>query len=291
MLEVLPIYLLNSLFYAVLIFSVSAGLNLVFGVSRIVNLAHGHFYMLGAFTSAYIILRIGDLVPIPLLYFLPLSTIPIMLLLGVASEMGLLRPIYKHAMEFQLLITFGLLLIIEDMAHIIFGVHPLNPSKPYYILGTTTIGAYPYPNYYFIVIGIGIAIAIVLWVILYKTKFGVITRACSLDREMSSALGVNVKSVITKVFTMSTIIAGLAAAFMVPGMLACHGMGTDALIIAFMVITIGGLGSLKGAFIGAMIAGLIRSFGVAYFPEIELAVLYLVAATVLIIRPTGLFGR
>jgi branched-subunit amino acid ABC-type transport system permease component len=142
-----------------------------------------------------------------------------------------------------------------------------------------------------LVIGLGFLVAALLWAFVYRTKFGVILRATSQDRRMAAALGVNVKRVYVQAFALGCFMAGLGGAFIVPIQSAVLGMGVDALIIAFVVVVIGGLGSLEGALIGSLIVGFVRTIGITLFPEIELAVLYIIAAVVLMIRPIGLFGR
>tara|TARA_B100001971_G_C17979449_1_gene426582 strand:- start:292 stop:726 length:435 start_codon:yes stop_codon:yes gene_type:complete len=141
------------------------------------------------------------------------------------------------------------------------------------------------------VIGIGILAAIFLWVFIYRTRFGVILRATSQDMRMASALGINVKRVYVQAFAIGCFMAGLGGAIVVPSQAAVLGMGLDALILAFVVVVIGGLGSLEGALIGALLVSFVRTAGIQFFPEIELAVLYLIAAIVLLVRPTGMFGK
>jgi branched-subunit amino acid ABC-type transport system permease component len=148
-----------------------------------------------------------------------------------------------------------------------------------------------YPNYNLLVIGLGFIVAAGLWAFVYRTKFGVILRATSQNMRMASALGVNVKRVYVQAFALGCFMAGLGGAFIVPIQSAVLGMGVDALIIAFVVVVIGGLGSLEGALIGALIVGFVRTIGITLFPEVELALLYVIAAAVLLVRPIGLFGR
>jgi branched-chain amino acid transport system permease protein len=211
--------------------------------------------------------------------------------LGAVLEPTLLRPLYKRAEEYQLLITFGLLLILEDLLRFIWGPHPLSAGALYETLGSLSIGESIYPTYNLAVIVVGGIAAAALWAFIYRTKFGVILRATSQNMRMASALGVNVKRVYVQAFTLGCFMAGLAGAIIVPQQGAVLGMGVDALVLAFVVVVIGGLGSLEGALLGALMVGIVREFGIAFFPEIELAVLYLMAAIVLLIRPAGLFGR
>src|SRR5436853_1743945 len=158
-------------------------------------------------------------------------------------------------------------------------------------MGSLKIGESVYPRYTLLVIGIGVLAAGFLWAFVYKTRFGVVLRATSQDMRRASALGVNVNRVYVEAFTIGCFMAGLGGAIVVPGQSAVLGMGVDALVLSFIVVVIGGLGSLEGALAGALIVGVIREIGISVFPEIELAVLYLIAAVVLLVRPAGLFGR
>jgi branched-subunit amino acid ABC-type transport system permease component len=289
--ELLPIHLLNSLLYAATLFLIAGGLSLIYGVMRIVNLAHGSLYALGAYVTAWTIGQVaGGAPPVAFYALLPVGAIAVAAV-GAIVEPTLLRPFYQRAEEYQLLVTFGLLLILEDVMRLVWGPYPLSASQPWELLGSTTVFGSRYPNYNLLVIGLGFTVAALLWAFVYRTKFGVILRATSQDMRMASALGVNVKRVYVQAFALGCFMAGLGGAFIVPIQSAVLGMGVDALIIAFVVVVIGGLGSLEGALIGALIVGFVRTLGVTLFPEIELALLYIIAAAVLLIRPIGLFGR
>jgi branched-chain amino acid transport system permease protein len=173
----------------------------------------------------------------------------------------------------------------------LWGPYPLSASALWENMGSVSIGGNPYPNYNLLVIAVGGAAAAFLWAFIYKTRFGVVLRATSQNMRMASALGVNVNRVYVEAFTIGCFMAGLGGAIIVPSQSAVLGMGVDALVLAFIVVVIGGLGSLEGALVGALIVGVVRELGIAFFPEIELAVLYLIAAVVLLVRPAGLFGR
>jgi branched-chain amino acid transport system permease protein len=290
-LELLPIHILNSLLYASTLFLIAGGLSLIYGVMRIVNLAHGSLYALGAYVTAWTIGQLaGGAPPVTLYALLPVGAIAVAAV-GAIIEPTLLRPFYQRAEEYQLLVTFGLLLILEDVMRLVWGPYPLSASQPWELLGGSTIFGSQYPNYNLLVIGLGFIVAALLWAFVYRTRFGVILRATSQDMRMASALGVNVKRVYVQAFALGCFMTGLGGAFIVPIQSAVLGMGVDALIIAFVVVVIGGLGSLEGAFIGALIVGFVRTLGITLFPEIELAILYIIAAAVLLIRPIGLFGR
>ncbi len=291
--DTLLIHILNSLLYASVLFLIAGGLSLIYGVMRIVNMAHGNLYAFGAYTSAWAVGRVLGNAPSasPALYaLLPVGAVAAAGL-GALLEPTLLRPLYKRAEEYQLLITFGLLLILEDLMRLIWGPYPLSVSALYEGLGSLSFGDSIYPTYNLVVIVVGGAAAAGLWAFVYRTQFGVVLRATSQNMRMASALGVNVNRVYVQAFTLGCFMAGLGGAIVVPQQGAVLGMGPDALILAFVVVVIGGLGSLEGALIGALMVGVVREFGITFFPEIELAVLYLMAAIVLLIRPAGLLGR
>jgi branched-chain amino acid transport system permease protein len=290
------IQLLNSFFYAAVLFLIAAGLSLIYGVMRIVNLAHGTLYSLGAYVSAWVVggavghAASGTLGLAGLLLLLPVGAVAIAVV-GAVIEPTLLRPLYRRPEEYHLLVTFGLLMILEDAMKFLFGGAPLTAGSIMDHMGSIPIGRLLYPTYNLFVIAIGLIAALGLWWFIYRTKFGVILRATSQDRRMAAALGINVSRIYVQAFAIGCFMAGLGGAVVVPAQAAVLGMGIEALILAFVVVVIGGLGSLEGALVGALIVGLVRTAGIQFFPEIELAVLYLIATAVLLIRPTGLFGR
>ena len=289
--DIFAVQVLNSLLYASIPFLIAGGLSLIYGVMRIINMAHGSLYALGAYVTAWTVGRaLGSVPDVGVYALLPVGA----LVVGVAGliiEPTLLRPFYKRAEEYQLLVTFGLLLILEDVMLFLWGRHPLSAGALWGRLGSTPIFGLPYPNYNILVIAVGFVMALFLWAFVYRTNFGVLLRATSQDMRMASALGVNINRIYMQAFAIGCFMAGLGGAIIVPSQAAVLGMGMDALILAFVVVVIGGLGSLQGALVGALIVGFVRTAGIMYFPEIELAVLYLIAAVVLLVRPAGLFGR
>jgi branched-chain amino acid transport system permease protein len=290
--ELLIVQTLNSLFYASILFLIACGLTLVYGVMRIINMAHGNIYAVGAYVAAWTVgLAVAAKFPPAALFFVLLSGAGAAALLGAVLEPTLLRPLYRRAEEYQLLITFGLLLILEDLMRLLWGSHPLTASELPDAFGSFRVLGATYPGYNLFVIAIGIVAAAALWAFVYRTRFGVILRATAQDMRMASALGVDVKRVYVLAFAIGCFMAGLGGAVVMPISGAVLGMGVDALILAFVVVVIGGLGSLEGALVGALIVGAVRTLGITYFAEIELAVLYLIAAIVLFVRPAGLFGR
>lgn len=287
----LIIHLLNALLYASVVFLIASGLSLIYGVMRIVNLAHGNLYALGAYTTAWVTGQFLADASLPVLYLaLPVGAVAAAGL-GAVLEPTLLRPLYRRPQEYQMLITFGLLLILEDLLRFAWGPYPVAASALFERSGSVAIGQSIYPGYNLSVILVGGLAATALWAFVYRTRFGVMLRATSQDMRMAAALGVNVNRVYIQAFSVGCFMAGLGGAVIVPQQAAVLGMGVDALVLAFVVVVIGGLGSLEGALLGALIVGVVREFGIAFFPEIELAVLYLMAAAVLVVRPAGLFGR
>ena len=286
--------ILNSLFYASILFLIACGLSLVYGVMRIVNMAHGNLYAFGAYVAAWTVGlvagRLPDVNPV-VLFVLLLAGALAAGAAGAVLEPTLLRPLYKRAEEYQLLMTFGLLLVLEDVMRLLWGPHPLTASVVADALPSVSLLGLTYPGYNLFVIVIGGVAALALWAFVYRTRFGVMLRATSQDMRMASALGINVKRVYVQAFTIGCLMAGLGGAVVMPISGAVLGMGVDALILAFVVVVIGGLGSLEGALVGALIVGFVRTLGIMYFAEVELAVLYLIAAIVLFVRPAGLFAR
>ncbi|MEE8216986.1 MAG: branched-chain amino acid ABC transporter permease [Acidiferrobacterales bacterium] len=289
--DIFILQVLNSLFYASVLFLLAAGLSLIFGVMGIINLAHGSLFALGAYVTAWAVGSAIGSVHVAILFLLMLVGALAVAATGLIIEPLLLRPLYKRREEYQLLITFGLLLVLEDFMHIVWGGTPLTANELMDAVGLFHVGEFVYPFYNLLVIAIGVVVAIGLWAFVYRTKFGVMLRATSQDMRMASALGVNVRRVYLQAFAIGCFLAGLAGAIVVPSQAAVLGMGLDFLILAFVVVVIGGLGSLKGALVGALIVSFLRTGTIQFFEELELAVLYLIAAVVLLARPTGLFGR
>ena len=290
--DIALIHLLNALFYAAILFLIAGGLSLIYGVMGIVNVAHGSFYAIGAFVTATIVQVTVETLPTYLVFLLlPLGAVAVGIV-GYIVEPLLLRPLYaRGAEEYPLLITFGLLLILEDVMRLVWGGNPQTAGQLVQYLGSVSIVDSKYPLYILFVVGVGIVAGCALWAFVFRTNFGLVLRATSQDMKMASGMGLNVGRVFNMAFAVGCCMVGLAGAVIVPYQPAFLGMGMDALILAFVVVVVGGLGSLKGAFVGALIVSAVRVLGIQYFPEIELAVLYIIAAIVLFIRPTGLFGE
>jgi len=286
------IFLLNGLLYASSLFLIAAGLQITFGVLNIINLAIGSFYAIGAYLGIELVRQsLGIGLPPYLSIIALIATVGFALIIGPIIEVGLLRPIYKREAEFQLLLTYGLILIFEDIIKMFWGLYPQSIPEAYTAYGNILIGEITYPIYNLIVIVTTFIVAGMIAFMLTFTKIGIITRATSHDKEMSAALGVNVKRVYLLAFTMGTALGILSGALMVPIQTAMPGLSVEVIVIAFAIIVIAGLGSIKGALIASLIVGIIRSIGIALFPEIELAVIYLIVIAVLLIKPSGLFGK
>ena len=289
--DIFAVHALNALLYASDLFLIAGGLSLIYGVMRIVNLAHGNLYAVGAYVTAWAVGTALAGAPAALLFvLLPVGAVAAAAL-GAIIEPTLLRPFYRRAEEYQLLVTFGLLLVLDDAMRFVWGPNPLSASVVWEATGSISILGSSYPTYNLIVIVVGLLAAVFLWAFVYRTKFGVVLRATSQNMRMASALGVNVNRVYVQAFVLGCLMAGLGGAIKAPREGAVLGMGVDALILAFVVVVIGGLGSLEGALVGALLVGVVREAGIALFPEIELAVLYLMAVAVLLVRPAGLLSR
>ncbi|HTO96549.1 MAG TPA: branched-chain amino acid ABC transporter permease [Myxococcales bacterium] len=289
--DILVIHLFNALLYASVLFLIAGGLSLIYGVMRIVNLAHGNLYALGAFITASVVGQwFAGSTSGWLFLLIPAGAVGAALV-GALIEPTLLRRFYRRPEEYQLLVTFGILMVLEDLMRFIWGPYPISATSLFEKMGSLRVGDWIYPRYNLLVIAIGGLAGVFLWALIYRTKFGVLLRATSQDMRRASALGVNVNLVYVEAFTIGCFMAGLGGAIIVPGQSAVLGMGVDALVLAFIVVVVGGLGSLEGALFGALIVGVVREVAISTFPELELAVLYLIAAIVLLVRPAGLFGK
>jgi len=285
------IYLLNGLYFASFLFLTSLGLSIILGTMGILNLAHGSLYAIGAFMAAWIVGAFGAKAPITIFFVALLAALGLSGLMGLIMETSIIRPMYHRALEYQLLITFGALLLIEDLIKMTWGGTAYYASKPFDVMGILSIGSNQYPFYFLFVMLIALAAGLGIWLIMGKTRVGIMLRAISMDREMAKAMGIRISKLNTLAFGMGAALAGLAGALIVPTTPALLGIGMEPLILAFIVVVLGGLGSLKGAMIGSLIVGETRSLGIVFFPEIELPLLFLIAVIILVFKPKGLFGR
>jgi branched-chain amino acid transport system permease protein len=287
-LSFLTVQVLSALRQAAFLFLISSGLTLVFGVLNILNFAHGALYMLGAYFIYWITIKIAG----PGGFFLALFLAP----LGVACiaaliETTLLRRIYIQEEIYQLLLTYALVLVIDDLAKIVFGAEYKSVVKPEFLSGSVTLFGATIPIYTLLVLILAPLLALVLWYLLYRTKLGKIVRATSSDREMADALGINMTALFTLVFAFGAMLAGFGGALAAPVRTVFPGVGTEIIIESFVVVVIGGLGSLWGALVGSLLIGTLETIGIVVFPEFEMALIYLLMVIILAVRPWGLYGR
>jgi branched-chain amino acid transport system permease protein len=283
--------LIGGVFHAAVLFLVAAGLQLVFGVQKIVNLACGSFYALGAyFGISAVNWAIAAGVPAPLFLPVLLASGVLLGLIGPAIEL-LLRTVYDRDEAFQLLLTFALVLMFQDVLRFFWGANPQQLGNLVMEYGKIEVGAVQVPTYNVLVIVASIAIAAGIGAFLQRTRMGRILRATAENREMAQALGVNVRWMFASVFTLGTVLGTVGGALVVPTAAASLDMPVELVVEAFAVVVIGGLGSMRGALFGALIVGLLRALAIRYYAELEMLAIYLVVIAVLIARPKGLFGR
>jgi branched-chain amino acid transport system permease protein len=283
------IQFLNGLTYAMFLFLITSGLSLIFGVLGVLNFAHGSLYMLGAYLCYTFSVLFQNVVGnfLIAIFLSPLVVAAI----GLMMELFSLRPIYAREEFYQLLLTYGFILVFDDVVKLIWGVRYKAIPQPEILSGSVTLWGRPFPVYnLFVILFVG-AIASLLWFLIYRTKVGRIIRASALDREMTNALGLNVSLWFTMVFFIGSFLGGLGGALAGPVFSASPRMASDYIIASFIVIVVGGMGSLPGSFLGSLIIGQVESFGILIFPEFELVFIYILMAVVMIIRPWGLFGK
>ncbi len=280
---------MGGLTTAMFLFLIASGLSLVFGVMRVINFAHGSFYMIGAYLAwqvvqwlhptggAFWIAAIGAALGVGLL--------------GAVTERLFFRSLYGREELYQLLFTYALVLILGDAAKFLWGTGQLSVSTPPVLAGSVTIFGTTQPLYILFIIAIGPAIALALWFALNRTGTGRMVRAAQMDREMLAALGANVSAIYTGMFALSAFLAGLAGALITPIQSIVPGMDVLIIVQAFIVVVIGGMGSLWGTFWGSVIYGQVLSFGILIFPSFSLFSVFALMAVILIVRPWGLFGR
>ena len=283
--------MLGGVFHAATLFLVAAGLQLVFGVQRIVNLACGSFYALGAYFGFSVVtwaLKGG--MPEPLLLVALILGGLLLATIGLVVE-RLLRFIYDRDESFQMLLTFALVLIFEDVIRFFWGTAPYQLGNLYLVYGRLQVGGLTIPVYNLLVIAAAAGIAVLMGWFLARTRWGRIVRATAENRAMSEALGVDMRRVYAGVFTIGTALGTVGGALVVPATAAIHEMGIDLIVEAFAVVVIGGLGSMRGAFVGALAVGVLKAVAIATYPEIEMLAIYVIVIAVLVLRPAGLFGR
>lgn len=292
--------LLNGLQLGIMLFLMSAGLTLVFGIMQVINLAHGSFYMIGAYVGATVTARTGSFI------LGILTALPAAALAGMAVEVLVLRRLYKKEHLDQVLATFGLIMFFNELTQIIWGRQPLYMDVPRWLSGSIElIPGIPYPSYRIAVICVGIMVGVLLYLLFTHTRIGMQIRAGASNREMAGALGVNIRLLYTLVFGLGTLLAGLAGVMAGPILAVEAGMGESILILTFVVIVIGGIGSIRGALAGALLVGMVDTLGRSFLPTLfrlflsaayadgvaaSLASMsvYILMAGVLVCRPRGL---
>ncbi|HET7876451.1 MAG TPA: branched-chain amino acid ABC transporter permease [Methylomirabilota bacterium] len=284
--------LMSGVFHAAILFLVAAGLQVVFGVQKIFNLACGSFYALGAYVGVSAVGWYMGAGGSPAFFIVPLALGGALIgLSGVVVERGLLSFVYDRDETFQLLLTFAVVLMMEDLIRMTWGTAPRSTSGLYLIYGQARILGATVPVYNLIVVAASVAIALGIGWLLTRSVFGRIIRATADNREMAEALGVDMRWVYAKVFTLGCMLGTLGGALVIPATAAMSEMGIELIVEAFAVVVIGGLGSMRGAFVGAMVVGVLRAIAISVYPELEMLLIYLIVIAVLIFRPHGLFGR
>jgi len=284
--------LIDGLIYSSWLFIIAVGLTLIYGVMKILNIAHGSLYALGAYSAASLAgywIRQGY-PPMGSYAVMVVAAILVGLVAGPVIERGLLRFMYGKDEIVLVLVTYAVFLILEDFVKLVWGVDPYFIAQPYGLLGNFTVGDLTYPNYNLVLFGAAVFIGVVLAWVLTKTRQGKMLLAVIHDREMSAAMGINVGRVYFITFTVGAMLGALGGALTAPMISVQPGIGAETIVLAFAVVVIGGLGSLPGAALAALLVGIVRSAAVHYRPELDLFSIYLVMAVVLIMRPKGLFS-
>jgi branched-chain amino acid transport system permease protein len=288
----LIIILLDGIAFASWLFLVAVGLTFAFGVLRILNIAHGSIYAIGAYmgaTFAGAVIR-ADVNPYLTYPALVLAAVVAGLLVGPAMEWTLLRRVYRQQEVVTLLLTFSIFLVLEDVMKLVWGVSPIMVPEPYALLGQLRVAGVSYPLFSFLLTAVAIAAGVGLWAMVNRTRFGKIIIAVAADREISAAVGVDVPRVYMVAFTIAAVLAALGGAFTAPMVSVVPGLSADAIVFAFAVTVIGGLGNVLGSALGALLVGVLRAAAVQFVPALDLFVVYALMVAILLVRPEGLFG-
>jgi len=278
------IQILNGVSLGMLLFLLSAGFTMIFGLMQIINLAHGSFYLLGAYIGLMIMKATGNF-SLALLSGAVATT-----LIGLVIHRWLLRRYQKEHLS-QVLLTLGLLFLLGDLALYIWGPEPKVMPKPLFLGGAVQWGPVLYPKYRLAIILAGLFVAGLLWLFQEHTRFGAMVRACVDDLDMASAVGIKVPFMMACVFGLGAFLAGMSGVLGAAVLGVFPGVDFHVLLLAFIVVIVGGAGSLKGAFVASILIGLLDNFGKALFPEVSMFTLFAAMGAVLSLRPTGLFGR
>jgi branched-chain amino acid transport system permease protein len=284
--------LLDSLASAALIFFAAVGLTLVFSVLRVLNVAHGSLYSIGAYVAASICLFIASSHLNPYLSFAALlfSAVFVAALFGPLVERTLIRWTYGKSEAVQILITFGLFLMLEDLQRMVFGVQSFYEDTPTRLLGTSTMGGVVYMNYQILLIAMAAIVVVGLRLLIRHTRLGRLITAVVSDREMAQSIGIDTNRIFVLAFSLGVFLAALGGALAVPTSGVAPGLGADTMVLAFAVAAIGGLGQIEGAAVASLIVGLARVLAIYFLPELDAVAPYAAMLVVLLIRPYGLFG-
>ena len=284
--------LLDGLQFSSYLFIVSAGLTIIFGVMKILNVAHGSFYAWGAYTAAFFIGKFSDMGLPDAMGFLIIiaAAIIVGVILGFIIEQGILKYMYHRDEVLIVLATFGLFLVLEDIILIAFGTDPYFAYQPMALLDAVEMGGIVRDVYGLTLIGVAALVAVGCWWLLNKTKWGTLLKAVIFDREVGIAMGINGPLVYTLTFIGGAILGGLGGAYIAPTISVAPGLGTEVIVLSFAVVVVGGMGSIAGAAIGSLIIGILRAIAVHELPQVELFVVFAVMAVVLVFRPEGLFA-
>ena len=279
------IQVLNGLVFSMLLFVMASGLSLIFGQMNVINLAHGSFYLLGGYIGLTVADGTGN-------FWLALLVAPLLVgTLGLLIEYFFLRRLYgPHRQLDQVLLTFGIALIAADLIRWNWGAYVEAVPSPPLLSGQTWVFGIRFPTYRLSLLGFGLTIALLLWIIIERTRLGAIIRAGVSDAQMVSGLGINIHMVFAVVFAMGTALAALAGVIGSPVLNLYPGLDFEILILTLVVIVVGGLGTLKGAFFGSLVIGMADTFGKALMPEFALFLIFAVMSVVLLLKPSGLFG-
>jgi branched-chain amino acid transport system permease protein len=280
---------ITGLASAASLFLISVGLSIVFGVTRVVNFAHGSLYMLGAYIAFSLVSVMGDSF-VGYLLALLLAALAVGVI-GAVIETSLLRRIYKAPELFQLLATFGVVLVVQDLTRAVWGPDDLFAPRMPGLDGAVDILGHAIPSYDLFLIGVAFAVLGGLWLLFRKTRFGVLIRAATEDRKMVAALGIDQRWLFTAAFVLGSALAGLGGALQLPRQAASLSMDLNIIVDAFVVVVVGGMGSIFGAFVAAVLISLLLAFGLVIFPQITLVLIFLVMAVTLVLKPSGLFGK
>jgi branched-chain amino acid transport system permease protein len=283
--ESLVLNLFNGLSWGMLLFLISIGLTIIFGVLGVLNFAHGSFFMLGAYLCMQMMSYMKS-------FWIGIIVGPILVaILGILVEKFLLKKIYNRDISFQLLLTFAILLVLDDAVRLIWGSGYYVVEPPEILSGVINIFSHTYPVYRIFLILIGPIIGLSLLAFFKYTKYGKIIRASALDKEMAEGIGINVSLVFTAVFAFGAWLSALGGALAAPHQSLAPSMGERIIIESFIVVVVGGFGSFTGAFVGAIFLGLLESFGTVFAGRLQMALPYILLIIILIVKPTGLFKK